>query len=167
MRSLLLCATVALAGILAFPAPAPALLGIAVSTSPGALAPFAPGSTATTSGILTVSSSGILSPWTLKISDTSPTSPAPGHLVRSAACSVGVPYLAQPLAVRATPPTGSGYSASGWQNLSSAPVTVAGGPSSLTGIVSLVGVDFSQVIGASETLRQGCGYSVTVTFTVS
>lgn len=167
MRSLAICATIGLAGLFAFPAPAPALLGIAVSTSPGALTPFAPGSTAATSGVLTVSSSGVLSPWTLKISDTSSTSPAPGHLVRSPACTIGVPYLAQPLAVKATPPTGTGYSSSGWQNLSSTPVTVASGPSSLTGIVSLVGVGFSQVIGASETLRQGCGYTVTVTFTVS
>jgi hypothetical protein len=164
MRSLLLCGTMALAGLLALPAPAPALLGISVSTAPGLLTPFAPGSTATTSGVLTVSGSGILSPWTLTISDTSSGSPAPGHLVRSSACTLGVPYLAQPLAIKATPPAGAGYTSTGSQNLSATPVMVATGPASL---VSLVTVDFRQVIGVTEALRQGCGYSVSVTFTVS
>ncbi len=137
----------------------PTSLGLSVGTSPGPLAPFAPGNTATTSSSLDIVAS--LGSWTLTASDAGTASPAPGHLVRSSSCTKGSPYLADPLALLATPSVGT---SNGTQQLGAAPVTIAAGPATLAGTVS---VAFSQVIGTAESMQAGCAYSLTVAFTLS
>src|SRR5436305_1760981 len=131
-------------------------LGLSVSVPVGSLSPFAPGSTATTSGALSVVS---VTPWTLQVSDSSGSS-APGHLIRAVTCSQGAASLAQALSVTATPAPGTGTS-NGAVSLSASAQTVATGPSG----TSLVTTNYSQVIGSGEAILKGCSYSVTVTYT--
>jgi hypothetical protein len=158
MRARCLAAALVVGGVLGPGTGTAAALGLSISTPVGSLSPFAPGSTATTSGALTVVS---LSPWTLQVSDQSG-SAAPGHLIRSATCSQGASSLAQPLQITGTPALGTGTS-SGTVSLSATPATIATGPAA----TSVVTTDYSQVIGASEAILKGCAYTVTVTYTAS
>jgi hypothetical protein len=151
-------ALILVAGCLGPWIPEASALGMSVSAPVGSLTPFAPGSTGTTSGALTVVS---LTPWTIQVADQSG-SAAPGHLIRSASCSQGAASLAQPLAITATPAPGTGTS-SGQKTLSSATQSVATGPAG----TSVVTTAYSQTIGTSEVLLKDCAYSVTVTYTAS
>jgi hypothetical protein len=136
-----------------------AALGLSISVPVGSLTPFAPGSTATTSGALTVVS--LTSSWTLQVSDQSG-SAAPGHLLRSVSCSQGAASLAQPLSITGTPAAGTGTS-SGAVSLSATPAAIASGPAG----TSVVTTAYSQAIGSSEAILKNCAYSVTVTYTAS
>ena len=95
------------------------------------------------------------------MSDAGTSSPAPGHLLRSNTCSLGVAYLSRPLSLTLVP-TLAGATSSGAVDLSGSNTTVASG----TGANSL-NASFNQTIGAGEALQAGCVYSVTVTFTLS
>lgn len=136
-------------------------LGLSVGTPPGSLSPFRPGATATATGTLVISSP--LAAWTLQISDGTAGTPVPGHLQRSALCSQGVSSLAQPLSITSAALLGTSTS-TGPQSLGSAPVTVSSGPAT---VATTVTTNYSQVIGGSEALVQGCAYTVTVTYTLS
>jgi hypothetical protein len=136
----------------------PTTLSLAVTTPAGALSPFKPGATGTSVGLLTAVSP---SSWTLQVSDTSATSPAPGHLLRQS-CSTGVASLAQALKVTATPAVGTGTS-NGQKSISATAQTVATGPAG----TSAVTVSYSQTVGAGEAIPTGCTYQMTVTYTLS
>lgn len=146
---------------LAAGAPPAAGLSIGVGTPPGPLTPFQPGATARASGTLVVASP--LASWTLTAVDGTPGTATPGRLQRSALCSGGVPYLAQPLTVTATALLGGATSAGG-RALGAVPVSLATGPATLATTLT---TSFTQAIGAAETLVSGCSYSVTVTYTLS
>ena len=131
------------------PAPSPHLLALGVTTPIGALAPFAPGRTATATGVLAVTST---SGWTL-------TASVNGRLQRSVSCSTGASQLAQPLSVSATPLVGS---STGAKSLSSTAATVASGPTTTT-----ITTNVSQTVGSAEAVTAGCAYTATITFTLS
>lgn len=134
-------------------------LGLAVTSPPAALVPFRPGSEARSTGVVTITSS---SAWTLRVSDGGGSSPAPGHLLRSGRCTQGVAFLRRPLEVTAMPQGGAGDSA-GAGRLGGAAVAVASGGA---GVVAVT-VRLAQFIDADEQIRAGCGYALTLTYTVS
>ena len=132
-----------------------AALGLGVSVPSLAMTNFAPGNTATASGSLVVS--GVLSPWTLKASD----SVNAGHLVSSGAtCAGSETQTVNPLSLSASgllPTTNS----AGTITVGTSPQTVANGSAADT-----VNVSYSLVIDRTEIMRAGCVFSTTVTFTV-
>jgi hypothetical protein len=153
MRVALVAAMVALCQCAA-PGPA-AALGIGISTPTLTMSSFAPGTTATTSGTILVS--GVLAPWTLKAAD----SGHAGHLVAGAVgCTGSEAQTANPLTLSGSGLLGTTNSA-GTITVGSAPQTVASGIAADT-----VTVSYSLVIGRTETMRAGCVFSTTVTFTV-
>lgn len=137
----------------------PPSLGLAVTSPPPALVPFRPGSKARSTGVVTITAP---SAWTLQVSDGGGGSPAPGHLLRSGRCTQGVAYLSRPLEVTAMPQGGAGDSA-GTEELGGAAVPVASGGA---GVVAVT-VRLVQVIEAGEQILAGCGYALTLTYTVS
>ena len=132
-------------------------LGIAAPTA--AVAPLQPGTTATGTGVIVVTSTA---PWTLSVQDNVATNP--GHLLRGplAPCSVaGDSFLASPLGLSASG-LGAGTVSGGATNLSGAPQALASGTLSDT-----ITINYSQPVGAAERLQTGCIYSATATYTVS
>jgi hypothetical protein len=129
------------------------VLGLAVS-APVVLTNFAPGQTATGTGVVTVVSTG---PWVLRTHDGGASATA-GRMLRTTG-SGGAAALAQALHWSAAPTLG-GTGASG--NLTGSSVVASSGTLS-----DVVNVSFSQPIGASEQLVSGNVYQVTVTWTVS
>jgi hypothetical protein len=132
-------------------------LGIAAPTA--VVAPLQPGTTATGTGVLVVTSTA---PWTLSVQDNVVTNP--GHLLRAALapCSAaGDAFLGSPLGLTAGG-LGAGTVSAGAVNLSGAPQSLANGTLSDT-----ITVNYSQPVGAAERLETGCIYSATATYTVS
>jgi hypothetical protein len=143
--------------LLATARPAWAVPGLGVSTPSVALATFAPGSTATGGGSLTVTT---VPPgaWTLKAADTTGHA---GHLVPGAVgCAGNEAQTVSPLVVSASGLLGSTVSA-GAVTIGSSALTVATGSASDT-----VSVAYSLVVERTEAMSTGCVFSTTVTYTV-
>jgi hypothetical protein len=131
-------------------------LGLGVSSPSVTLANFAPGLTATGSGALLVS--GVLTPWTLKVADTSGNA---GHLAPAAVgCAGSEPQTANALSASASGLLGT-TSGAGAVLIAASSKTVATGVAADT-----VNVAYSLDVARTETMRAGCVYSTTVTFTV-
>lgn len=123
---------------------------------PSPLAPIEPGATATSVGELIVTAPGA---WTLSVGQGGPATEHPGH-VRRSGCEVGVEFFAKPLAVTASPDSGS---SPGARALSAGTTPVASGGKGTT----RVRLDYVQEIGAQEAVAIGCDYVADVTYTLS
>lgn len=136
-----------------------------IALAVGAPAPFVggfqAGSTATTTGILTVTDT---SPhWTLSVEDAA--TGDPGHLVAgSSGCAGSEANLQNPLSVSVTSLLG-GVTSAGAVSISGAPHTVASATNQLLA-ANVFTTNYSQTIGSSEVLLSGCAYSLTATYTL-
>jgi hypothetical protein len=138
-------------GVLAIAAAAPA----AFTTG------FQPGSTATTTGLITVTDT---SPsWTLSVQDAA--AGTPGHMVAaSTGCTGSASSLANPLSVNVTSLLG-GVTSAGATSISGTNQTVASASNQLLA-ANIFTANYSQTIGAAEAVRTGCIYSLTATYTL-
>ncbi len=130
-------------------------LSLGVSTPAVTLTNFAPGSTASGTGALVVTSTN---PWTLKAKDSAGNA---GHLAAAAVgCTGSEASTANAMSVTSSGLLGSTTSA-GAINLSGIDQQVANGAFSdtLTNAYSLI-------LGNTETMLTGCAYSTTITYTV-
>jgi hypothetical protein len=130
-------------------------LSLGVSTPAVPLTNFSPGSIATGTGAVVVTSTN---PWTLKAADSAGHA---GHLAAAAlGCTGSEASTANPLSVTTTGLLGSSSSA-GAVSLSGTAQNVATGSfaDTLTNAYSLV-------LGNTETMLTGCAYSTTITYTV-
>jgi hypothetical protein len=130
-------------------------LALGVSTPAVTLGSFAPGSTASGSGALVVTSTN---PWTLSAADGAGNA---GHLTAAAVgCTGSEASTANALVVDTV--GGSGSTAStGPVTLSGSSVNVANGL-----FADVVTANYSLVLGNTESLLTGCAYTTTVTYTV-
>lgn len=154
MRSLralaLACALAALA------TPSAWALGISVpGASVGALRP---GITATSPTATVVVSGLPLEAWTMRVEDPVGT----GRMVRSGLCSLGVASLASPLHLSFSGGLFTTFDLAEYDLDSAANPVVAHGSKP-----DNFGLQFSQVVGDTEALASGCGYSVTLRYTVA
>ena len=130
-------------------------LSLGVSTPAVALSGFGPGSIATGTGALIVTST---SPWSLKAADATGNA---GHLAAAAlGCTGSEASTANALVVDTTGGTGSTTSA-GPVSVSGSSVQVANGLSA-----DVITTDYSLSLGNTEVMLTGCAYSTTVTYTV-
>jgi hypothetical protein len=130
-------------------------LSLGVSTPAVALTNFAPGSTATGTGALVVTSTN---PWSLSASDSAGNA---GHLKAAAlGCTGSEPSTTNPLSVTSTGVLPS-TSSHGAVSLSGTNQPVASGSfaDTLTNAYSLI-------LGNTETMLTGCVYNTTITYTV-
>ena len=168
-RRTLAVAVASLAAVAAFAGPASAAttgdqlvggttlstLSLGISTPAVTLTNFAPGSTASGTGALVVTSTN---PWTLKVEDATGNI---GHLAQTGGtCTGSAASTANALSVNTTGLLGSTASV-GPVSISAAQQTVATGAfaDTLTNAYSLV-------LGATETMLTGCIYGTTATYTV-
>ena len=164
-----LAAALAIAGIAAFAGPAQATttgdqivsgvtastLALGISTPAVTLLNFAPGSTASGSGALLVTSTN---PWTLKVADGTGNA---GHLAAAAlGCTGSEASTSNAVGVTSTGLLG-GTASSGLKTISGVAQTVATGAFSDT-----VTNAYSLLIGSSESMLTGCAYTTTATYTV-
>jgi hypothetical protein len=122
---------------------------------------FQPGSTATTTGLITVTDT---SPsWSLAVQDNA--TGTPGHMVAAASgCSGSESSLTNPLSVDVTSLLG-GVTSTGATSISGTSQTVASATNQLLA-ANVFTANYSQTIGASEVLHTGCVYSLTATYTL-
>jgi hypothetical protein len=172
ISSLTLLATISLLAIDACPATAASATQAVSGTSLGVLAiaatpattfttGFQAGSTATTTGLLTVTDTN--PSWSLTVNDAA--TGDPGHMAAGTlGCSGSESSLQNPLSVGVTSLLG-GVSSAGPVNISGAPQTVASATNQLLA-ASILTANYSQTINSSETLRSGCVYSLTATYTL-
>jgi hypothetical protein len=137
------------------------LLAIAVALPATFTTGFQPGSTATTTGLITVTDT---SPsWSLSVQDAA--TGTPGHMVAAGTgCSGSASSLANPLSVNVTSLLG-GVTSNGATSISGTAQTVASATNQLLA-ANVFTANYSQTIGASEALRSGCVYSLTGTYTL-
>jgi hypothetical protein len=122
---------------------------------------FQAGSTANTSGLLTLTDTN--PSWNLTVKDAATSNP--GHMAASTlGCSGSESSLQNPLSVSVTSLLG-GVNAAGPVNISGSPQTVASATNQLLA-ASILTANYSQPINASETLLAGCVYSLTATYTL-
>jgi hypothetical protein len=139
---------------LAAAAPPASALSLTIGTS-ATFSNFRPGQTATGSGSLLATA---LPPWTLTVADLGS---GAGHMVRAATgCTDSDPQLTNALTVTVT---GSGTSA-GAKAIGATATTVASGGNIL--VATVLNTNYSQVIPPSQTMRTGCVYSLTATYTL-
>lgn len=137
------------------------VLAIAATPATTFVTGFQPGSTATTSGVLTLTDTN--PSWTLSVNDAATGSP--GHMVAGAiGCTGSAPDLQNPLVVEVTSALGGAKSA-GPVGISGSPQTVASASNQLLA-TNLFTANYSQTIAASEALLSGCVYSLTATYTL-
>lgn len=122
---------------------------------------FEPGSTATTTGLLTLTDTN--PSWTLSVSDEAGADP--GHMAAAASgCSGSVPALVSPLAVEVTSVL-PGATSAGTVDISGSPQTVSSASDQLLS-ANVFTTDYAQTIGSGEALLAGCVYSLTATYTL-
>lgn len=130
-------------------------LSLGVSTPTVLLSGFAPGSVASGSGALLVTSTN---PWTLKAADATANA---GHLAAApVGCTGSEAATVNQLVLNTSGGSGSTASA-GPVSLSGTSVAVANGL-----FADLVTTSYTLALGSTETLLTGCAYSTTVTYTV-
>lgn len=137
----------------------PSAWGLGISVPASSVGSLRPGITATSATETVVVSGAPLEAWTLRVEDPVGT----GRMVRSALCSLGVASLASPLHLSFSGGLVSTTFDRPEYDLDSAanPVVARGTtPDSF-------GVQFSQIVGATEALATGCSYSVTLRYTVA
>jgi hypothetical protein len=136
---------------------------IAITATPVAAlsSNFVPGATATATGTLTLTDTNAI--WALTVHDAAVAHP--GHLTAAVAgCEGSASNLLEPLTVNVT--TGvSGVTPGGTVSVSGSPQTVDSSSSKALAADTFV-ANYSQTIKASETLRAGCVYSLTATYTL-
>jgi hypothetical protein len=122
---------------------------------------FQSGSTATTTGLITVTDT---SPsWSLAVQDAA--TGTPGHMVAAATgCSGSESSLSNPLSVNLTSLLG-GVTSTGPTSISGTSQTVASATNQLLA-ATIFTANYSQTIGAAEVLHTGCVYSLTATYTL-
>lgn len=141
-------------------APSAWALGISVpATSVGQLRP---GQTATSAPAAIVISGLLAEAWSLRVDDPAGAS-TDGHMLRSGACSLGVPSLGSPLNLAFSGGLLSTVIDQPQYDLDSAsnPVVAHGTTPDAFAVV------FSQPVAAGEALASGCSYSLTIRYTVS
>jgi hypothetical protein len=151
---------VAVVAVLSGPAGGAWALGISVpAASVGALAP---GQTATSASTLITITGLATEAWAVRVDDPAGGATA-GHMLRSAACTLGVSSLAHPLhmALSGGLPTTTIDRASYDVGTASNPVIAHGSTPDAFSVV------FSQAVNANEVLKTGCVYSVTLRYTVA
>jgi hypothetical protein len=122
---------------------------------------FAPGATPSASGSLILTDTNPT--WALTAQDTS--IGVPGHLAAAAAgCSGSEAHLVNPLSISVESNL-SGVTLNGAVSLSGSPQTLASS-SSRALAADTFSTNYSQPIGSGETLRSGCVYTLTVTYTL-
>jgi hypothetical protein len=122
---------------------------------------FQAGSTATTTGVLTLTDTN--PSWTLSVNDAA--TGTPGHMVAAAVgCSGSESSLQNPLSVNVTSPLGGATSA-GAVSVSGSSQTVSSATSQLLA-ASVFTANYSQTIASGESLLAGCVYSLTATYTL-
>jgi hypothetical protein len=139
----------------------PAGAVLLLSAVPNAsLSPFAPGKTATGSGVLTATDT---SPsWTLQAEDQG--TGAGKMLAATAGCSGSDPMLANPLALSVSSSL-AGVSSAGQNSLGGTNQTIASATNQTLTADQLT-VNYTQVIPPSEAMLTGCIYNLTVTYTL-
>jgi hypothetical protein len=138
---------------------APAAWGLGISVPPASVGALKPGTTATSLPEAVVISGLPLEAWTLRVEDPD----GDGHMVRSGLCSLGTPSLLSPLHLSFANGLGSTVFDRPEYDLDSAanPVVAHGSaPDSFA-------VQFSQPVGGTEPLAAGCGYGLTIRYTVA
>jgi len=122
---------------------------------------FQAGSTATTSGVVTLTDTN--PSWNLSVNDAA--TGAPGHMAAAAlGCGGSESSLQNPLSVTVTSLLG-GVSSAGAVSISGSPQTVASATNQLLA-ASLFTANYSQTVNSSEVLLAGCVYSLTATYTL-
>jgi hypothetical protein len=122
---------------------------------------FQAGSTATTSGLITLTDTN--PSWTLSVNDSATGNP--GHMVAAAlGCSGSEASLQNPLSVNVTSVLGGATSA-GPVNISGTPQTVSSATNQLLA-ANVFTANYSQTVNSSESLLTGCVYSLTATYTL-
>jgi hypothetical protein len=122
---------------------------------------FQAGSTATTTGLLTLTDTN--PSWSLSVSDSA--AGTPGHMVAAASgCSGSEPSLQNPLTVDVTSLLGGATSA-GPVSISGSPQTVNSATNQLLA-ANVFTTNYSQTINSTENLLAGCVYSLTATYTL-
>jgi hypothetical protein len=137
------------------------VLAIAAAPTTTFTTGFQPGSTANTTGLLTVTDTN--PSWSLTVNDAATSNP--GHMTASAlGCSGSESSLQNPLAVSVTSLLG-GVNSVGPVNISGSPQTVASATNQLLA-ASVLTANYSQTIGSGEALLSGCVYSLPATYTL-
>ncbi len=137
---------------------------LSLGTGTGAtLSPLQPGRTAVGSGSLTASTLLSLG-WTLTVQAGAGASA--GHLqAAGAGCGGSDPQLSNALSVTVTSTGGlGGFVSAGAVTIGEAPKQVASATLALLSIAMTT--SYSQVIPASEVMRTGCVYGLTITYTL-
>jgi hypothetical protein len=148
------------AGVTLAAAPAAHAL-ITIAATPAVLSDFAPASSATGSGALTVSDTS--GTWTLQAEDQGS---GAGHMTAAAVgCTGSDAQLADPLQLSVTN-LPSGAVSGGTISLSATNQTVASATDQSALVADVLTTNFTQPIPATELMRVGCLYSLTVTFTL-
>lgn len=140
--------------------PSASALGISVPAM--SVGNLKPGTTSTSSPGTIVVSGLALEAWSLRVDDPAGQS-TDGHMLRSGACTLGVASLASPLHMAFSGGLGTTTFDRPSYDLDSAsnPVVAHGStPDSFS-------LTLSQAVGAGETLRSGCSYSLTIRYTVA
>jgi hypothetical protein len=136
---------------------------LAIAAAPAApfTTGFQAGSTATTTGLLTLTDTN--PSWTLSVNDAATSTP--GHMVAAAAgCNGSEPSLQNPLSVSVTSLLGGATSAG--------PVSISGSPQPVSSATNqllaanIFTASYSQTINSGESLLAGCLYSLTATYTL-
>jgi hypothetical protein len=137
------------------------ILSLGVSTPASFGTSLSPGNTATATGALIATTTN--SSWTLTVSDAAGANP--GHMIANASgCTGSTPFLANSLSVNVASVLG-GVNSAGATTISGTPQTVASASSQLLAAAILT-TSYSQPIGASEAISQGCVYGLTATYTL-
>lgn len=137
------------------------LLAILATPTASFTTGFQPGSTASTTGLITLTDTN--PNWTLSVHDEATSDP--GHMIAAASgCSGSVPALGSPLAVNVTSLL-PGASSAGPVNISGSPQTVSSATNQLLS-ANIFTANYSQTIGSGEALLAGCVYSMTATYTL-
>jgi hypothetical protein len=151
--------TLAAAGFLAAVSSAEA--AITMSTSGASLSNFEPGQTATGSGALTVTDDN--PSWTLQAQDQGT---GAGKMAAAASgCSGSDPLMANPLQLSVSSQL-AGVSSAPAITLGSSNQTVASASSQAPLTPTVITTHYTQVIPLTESMRVGCSYNITVTYTL-
>lgn len=122
---------------------------------------FEPGSTATTTGLITMTDTN--PSWALSVRDEAAGNP--GHMVAAATgCSGSASSLSNPLSVNVTSLL-PGATSAGPVNISGSAQTVSSASNQLLA-ANVFTANYSQTINSGEALLAGCLYSLTATYTL-
>lgn len=137
------------------------LLAILATPAAAFTSGFQPGSTAATTGLITLTDTN--PSWTLSVHDEA--TGDPGHMnAAGAGCSGSVAALSSPLSVNVTSLL-PGATSAGSVNISGSPQTVSSASSQLLA-ANVFTANYSQAINSGEALLTGCVYSLTATYTL-